>query len=124
MLKKVKKFGIFLSLMSSISYIDLYLPKYERQGKLLETKSFWCMCLRCSSNSLSDQFIDGIGCLNDCSNGFILLTSENERKCTVCFKKYTDEEYMQMQQMMESDYDAAYDFIKIGGYLLCKTLTF
>ena len=44
----------------TVSYVDLFTPRWNRQGALLTTKFFWCDCERCSSED--DSVLDSIKC--------------------------------------------------------------
>ncbi|KAI8924021.1 hypothetical protein BC831DRAFT_513726 [Entophlyctis helioformis] len=48
-----------------VSYVDLFAPTWERRGKLLTTKFFWCECSRCVGGPLSREYeLDGLLCLS------------------------------------------------------------
>lgn len=45
----------------TVSYVDLFAPRWERRGKLISSKHFWCGCRRCTEND-KDLLLDGIKC--------------------------------------------------------------
>ena len=106
----------------TISYIDLYLPTYDRRGHLLETKSFWCQCSRCAlANEGSDWELEGLVCTSaDCGQEYLKpqWSSTEEQptcySCTICGFSISREEFMELQQHYTSDYEAALDFFKAG----------
>ncbi|KAJ3312000.1 hypothetical protein HDV04_003496 [Boothiomyces sp. JEL0838] len=67
-----------------VSYVDLFAPKWERQGKLLTSKFFWCECSRCNYVGGSvdpDLFIDSLLC-EQCRNTL------DDGYCQSCCKEY------------------------------------
>ena len=63
-----------------VSYVDIFAPRFERRGKLLETKNFWCECDRCER----EEFLDAYVCQH-CSGGYLIEdTNEQVFKCNYC----------------------------------------
>lgn len=71
-----------------VSYVDLFAPKWERQGLLLSSKFFWCTCSRCSpvANDTcdSDYFMDCIKC-SECP-GYMIPDTADQFRCNGCSK--------------------------------------
>jgi tetratricopeptide (TPR) repeat protein len=67
-----------------VSYVDLFAPKWERQGTLLTTKHFWCECDRCSANTDNnfDLWIDAIKCYY-CDEG-LFFPADEKFQCKSC----------------------------------------
>lgn len=61
-----------------VSYVDLFSPRWERQGTLLTTKHFWCQCTRCESND-KDLLIEAVKCQSGkCSTEYCTELSHQE----------------------------------------------
>ncbi|KAJ3271909.1 hypothetical protein HDV01_006123 [Terramyces sp. JEL0728] len=92
-----------------VSYVDLFAPKWERQGKLLTSKFFWCQCKRCNYQGDSvdpDLYLDGIIC-PECSN--IL---DQEAGCKRCSKQYGSDYFQKV--IADVGVDDAMDLYKAG----------
>jgi hypothetical protein len=73
-----------------VSYVDLFAPKWDRQGTLLSSKFFWCECSRCKSGDTvdSDEWMDAI-CCDTCSNGYVVRST---LRCTECERQMSQDE--------------------------------
>jgi SET domain len=49
-----------LATQITVSYVDLFAPRWERRGKLLASKYFWCCCERCENDL--DLVLDAMIC--------------------------------------------------------------
>jgi hypothetical protein len=73
-----------------VSYVDLFAPKWDRQGSLLSSKFFWCECSRCHCEDKvdTDEWMDAVRC-DSCSEGYIVRSS---LCCTNCEKEMSKDE--------------------------------
>ena len=99
-----------------VSYVDLFAPKYERRGRLLETKHFWCECIRCL-DEISDCWIDAFKCIQ-CFNGY-KIERNHSYECSECGATSTSEEIF---RTVSSIQDEAEDIINAGMLEFGKSL--
>jgi hypothetical protein len=93
-----------------VSYVDLFAPKWERQGTLLSSKFFFCECSRCKSEDKVDQdeWMDSIKCIQ-CSKGYIFRSSLTCNACAVTISQST------FQGVLENlDLQSGLDLYKAG----------
>ncbi|KAI8896649.1 hypothetical protein BC833DRAFT_553544 [Globomyces pollinis-pini] len=93
-----------------VSYTDIFAPRWERQGKLLTSKFFWCSCLRCMDDS-ADKIIDGFKCSN-CNDGY-LYPSNDSYICSCGLTQSTEDMLLKTRKI---GIDDAMDIYRAGMF--------
>jgi hypothetical protein len=102
----------------TVSYVDLFAPRWERRGKLLETKHFWCECERCTSND-KDLLLDSVIC-SDCA-GFCV--GESDQTCQSCLKKITQAKSVEIVRQINAKMESGMEMYGAGMFKsACETL--
>lgn len=113
----------------TLSYIDLYQPRLNRQKELLETKHFFCQCERCSEpmDESIDALVEGWFCTDtECRSTLVCTTVKTTTKkskrvqekkvwkCMSCSKEVRDNIIQEHIENIADSLESADAYYRMG----------